>query len=123
VVCLPLYPNDPIVSLTCLGDYDGDTVLALWKDAIVSSFESADEKHAIEPKGLDLAFERDQETVADFLSRTASVPESERREAMQKYLLGALVDPELRGKYSNMHVNAIYRDGYANPRTVKLAYK
>ena len=106
-----------------IGDYDGDRVLAIWNDAIVSSFQNADEKHATEPKGLDLAFERDQENVADFLSRTEHLPESERRKAMQKYLLGALVDPDLRGKYSNMHVNAIYKDGYANPRTVKLAYK
>jgi hypothetical protein len=47
----------------------------------------------------------------------------EKREAVQGYLLGPLVDPALRGKYSNMHINAIYKDGYSNPRTVKLAYK
>jgi len=99
-------------------------VLVIWTDKIVSPFQNADEKHAIESKGLDMAFDRDKETVADFLIRTAQLTGHDLRRAMQKYLLPSpLVDSSLKGKYSNMHENATYQLGYKNARTVKLAYK
>jgi hypothetical protein len=42
---------------------------------------------------------------------------------LQKYLLGSLRDASTVGIYSGYHDNSIVERGYANPRTVKLAYK
>jgi len=89
----------------------------------VLPFQNADEKLGSEPPGLDLGFTRDQEKGKAFLERTGGWESSKRVQAMQVYLLGALRDTSLVGKYSSMHINAIYRDGYNNPRAVKLAYK
>lgn len=106
-----------------LGDYDGDVVLALWAANIVSPFNNADEKYSLDPVGLDLAFARDTETGSTFLARMKDAEPEVRIHAMQTYLLGALVDPSLIGKYSAMHTNAIYQLGLGHPRTHKLAAK
>ena len=63
------------------------------------------------------------EKVQEFVERTAAWSHLERTLVMQTYLLGALRDTSVVGKYSSMHDNAIYSLGYSNPRTVKLAYK
>lgn len=75
------------------------------------------------PPGLDACFSTDNERVDAFLRRVAGEPEEKKVAAMQVFLLGALRDTSLVGKYSSMHDNSIYKNGYANPRTVKLAYK
>ncbi len=106
-----------------VGDYDGDIVLALWAAIIVSSFNNADEKYSVDPVGLDLAFVRDTETGSAFLERIKGADPEVRIHAMQTYLLGALVDPSLIGRYSAMHTNAIYQLGLGHPRTHKLAAK
>jgi len=108
---------------TSLGDYDGDTLIALWKAAIVKMFHNADAKYSLEPLGLDSAFQRDQEKAVDFIKRTQFATEVERCHAMQKYLLGALCDTSLVGKYSTMHDNAIYEYGYSSWRATKLNAK
>jgi hypothetical protein len=72
---------------------------------------------------LDHGFTRDQEKGRAFLERTGGWESSKRVQAMQVYLLGALRDASLVGKYSSMHINTIYQYGYNHPRTVKLAYK
>jgi len=95
----------------------------MWATDFVLPFQNADEKLGSEPPGLDLGFTRDQEKGKAFLERIGGWESSKRVQALQVYLLGALRDTSLVGKYSSMHINAIYRDGYNNPRAVKLAYK
>lgn len=95
----------------------------MWAPTLVLPFQNANEKLGSEPPGLDRGFTRDQEKGRGFLERTGGWESSKRVQAMQVYLLGALRDASLVGKYSSMHVNAIYKYGYNHPRTVKLAYK
>lgn len=106
-----------------IGDYDGDTATVIWDPDIVQPFVNADEKHSIVPPGLSTCFSTDNERVDDFLRRVDGETEERKVSAMQVFLLGALRDTSLVGKYSSMHDNSIYKNGYANPRTVKLAYK
>lgn len=106
-----------------VGDYDGDTATVIWAPEIVEPFINADEKHSVPPPGLDVCFSRNNERVDAFLSRVAGETEERKVSAMQGFLLGALRDTSLVGKYSAMHDNSIYKNGYGNPRTVKLAYK
>ncbi|KAF9478503.1 hypothetical protein BDN70DRAFT_44221 [Pholiota conissans] len=105
------------------GDYDGDTVLAIWMKAIVEFFKNADEKYSMDPKGLEFAFTRDTETGATFLEKVSEMNPVTKMQEMQTYLLGALLDPSLIGQYSMMHNNAIYQYGYGHPRTHKIAAK
>ncbi|KAG6895076.1 hypothetical protein C0992_003241 [Termitomyces sp. T32_za158] len=106
------------------GDYDGDTATVIWTPEIVEHFKNADEKYSREPDGLNVCFTSDHnEKVSDFLMRTSSLTPLEKTLAVQTYLLGALRDPSVIGKYSTMHDNAVYHFGYSHPRTVKLAYK
>ncbi|KAF8969583.1 RNA dependent RNA polymerase-domain-containing protein [Flammula alnicola] len=105
------------------GDHDGDIVLAMWAGVLLLKFQNADEKFSHDAHGLDLAFTRDKETGGAFLQRTRTMEPNMRIHAMQAYLLGALHDPSLVGKYSVMHNNAIYKLGYGHPRTHKIACK
>lgn len=105
------------------GDYDGDKVLAMWDPEVVSHFQNAPDKFSVEPQGLDLSFTRDTERGEGFLMRLSALSEAEKAPALQQYLLGGLISPFLVGKYSTWHSNAIYRLGYAHPRTRKLASK
>ncbi|KAF9465114.1 RNA dependent RNA polymerase-domain-containing protein [Collybia nuda] len=105
------------------GDYDGDTATVIWAPEIVEPFTNADEKYSLTPPGLDYCFSRHNERVDAFMHRVAGESEENKVSAMQTFLLGALRDTSLVGKYSSMHDNSIYNLGYAHPRTVKLAYK
>lgn len=106
-----------------IGDYDGDTVVVIWLPEIVGLFQNADLKYSIEPSGLDQCFLSDNEKVDDFLCRMRLEPPAAMVRALQQFLLGALRDTSLVGKYSTWHDNAIYTLGYSHPRTIKLAYK
>jgi len=95
----------------------------MWAPTLVLPFKNADPKLGSEPPGLDRGFTRDQEKGRAFLERTGGWESSKRAQAMQVYLLGALRDTSLVGRYSSMHINTMYQVGYNHPRTVKLAYK
>ena len=95
----------------------------MWAPTLVLPFQNANEKLGSEPPGLDHGFTRDQEKGRAFLERIGGWESSKRVQAMQVYLLGALRDASLVGKYSSMHINTIYQYGYNHPRAVKLAYK
>ncbi|KAF8195804.1 RNA dependent RNA polymerase-domain-containing protein [Mycena galopus ATCC 62051] len=41
---------------------------------------------------------------------------------MQSYLLSAVRDMAIVGKYSNWHINSTYMHGYEHPETIRLAY-
>jgi len=106
-----------------IGDYDGDTAIVIWTPIIVEPFKNADEKYSVEPEGLLKCFSRDNEQVDVFLQRTELHSSEAKMFATQQFLLGNLRDTSTVGMYSTMHDNAIYSLGYANPRTIRLAYK
>ncbi|GLB39244.1 putative RNA-dependent RNA polymerase [Lyophyllum shimeji] len=106
------------------GDYDGDTATVIWALEFVEPFKNADEKYSKEPDGLNNCFtSAGNEKVGDFLERTSALSALDQTSEIQKYLLGALRDTSMVGKYSTMHDHAVYSLGYGNPRTIKLAYK
>ncbi|KAJ7665536.1 RNA dependent RNA polymerase-domain-containing protein [Mycena rosella] len=83
------------------GDYDGDKCLVIWQPELVDPFEPPDLAANFKPKN---------ETVRDFLERTADSPDRQVR-GMQQYLL-----------MPNWHINATYSLGYTHPETVRPAY-
>ncbi|KAJ6631174.1 RNA dependent RNA polymerase-domain-containing protein [Mycena sp. CBHHK59/15] len=105
------------------GDYDGDTAIVIWDAAIVEPFTNSDEKYSIEPPGLDFCFTCDETSVAKFNADNRGESPEVKAAHLQKYLLGALRDASVVGQYSSLHDNAIVKNGYDNPRTVKLAYQ
>ena len=105
-----------------LGDYDGDKGLLIWQPELVQPFNNAPLHFSEEPPDVINSFSRNNETVSDFQVRTASAPSAVRIHAVQQYLLGAIRDRTIVGRYSNFHVNAIYAFGYRDPQTIRLAY-
>jgi RNA-dependent RNA polymerase len=73
-------------------------------------------------------FERDKEDVVTFLARVARVAplpvddDVKKVHKLQEYLLGAVRDTSVVGKYSNFHGTATYTLGYTHPETIRLAY-
>lgn len=98
--------------------------MAIWEPSFVVPFKNADEKYSVEPLGIDKCFSSSDgnEKVATFLARTVTQGPLEKTLELQKYLLGALQDPSIVGKYSKMHDNAVYRYGYGHPKAIRLAY-
>ncbi|KAE9397715.1 hypothetical protein BT96DRAFT_940723 [Gymnopus androsaceus JB14] len=86
------------------GDYDGDRGTTIWDEIICKPL-----------------WQRSRE----FCERHAAenTDECQVVEELQEYLLGSLVDPSYVGEYSRFHENAVYKLGYSNPSTVKLAYQ
>lgn len=103
-----------------VGDYDGDKVEAVWDPEITGPFRNADPKFADPPPDLMKNFKKQNETVEEFLKRTAKMSPEQHMEALQTILLGALHDPSVVGIYSCMHDNSIYVRGYAHPETERL---
>jgi hypothetical protein len=68
------------------------------------------------------SFSPKNETVGEFLERTQSQTEAQQLREMQAYLLSAIRDMAVVGKYSNWHINATYALGYQHPETIRLAY-
>ncbi|KAF8342289.1 RNA dependent RNA polymerase-domain-containing protein [Cantharellus anzutake] len=111
------------MSLLGGGDYDGDTVLLIWQPEIVSDFENAKTCRADPPADFEKRnFETEPKKVTTFLEETDGEkhPESQARKA-QKYLLSALSDPSVVGRYSIMHEKTAFRLGYDHHETVRLA--
>jgi hypothetical protein len=95
----------------------------IWDKTTVESFSNVPERFSVEPAGLDCCFTRNETTVAKFnVDYAEALPELKVSE-LQKYLLGSLRNASTVGIYSGYHGNSIVERGYANPRTVKLAYK
>ncbi|KAJ7904600.1 RNA dependent RNA polymerase-domain-containing protein [Mycena olivaceomarginata] len=104
------------------GDYDGDKGLVIWQPELVDSFTNADLKFSEEPSEVALSFSPKNETVAEFLDRTRFQTDAEQLREMQVYLLSAIRDMAVVGKYSNWHINSTYSLGYSHPETIRLAY-
>jgi RNA-dependent RNA polymerase len=105
-----------------LGDYDGDKGVLIWQPELVQPFINAPLDFSKEPAGIADYFSRNNETVSDFLMRTASAQSTVRIHEVQQYLLGAIRDTTVVGRYSIFHDNAIYTLGYTDPQTIRLAY-
>jgi RNA-dependent RNA polymerase len=105
-----------------LGDYDGDKGVLIWQPELVQPFQNAPLSSSEEPANIDDFFTRNNETVADFQTRMKSKQPIAIVHEVQQYLLGAIHDTANVGKYSNFHINAIYKLGYRNPETIRLAY-
>jgi len=104
------------------GDYDGDKGIVFYDPDIVRHFRNADIKYSFEPKGLADNFARNTETVSDVLQRIRSAPHIIQLRELQKFLLGAIRDTSIVGKYSSFHDYAIYVLGYDHPDTIRLNY-
>jgi hypothetical protein len=103
------------------GDYDGDKGLVIWEPQLVEPFVNAPLHFSEEPPELASYFEPKNETVGEFLERTADSP-SQRLRGMQQYLLSDVRDVGIVGQYSNWQLNATYSLGYRHPETIRLDY-
>ncbi|KAJ7781151.1 RNA dependent RNA polymerase-domain-containing protein [Mycena metata] len=104
------------------GDYDGDKGLVIWQPELVDPFRNAPLRFSEEPPEVAECFSPKNETVADFLQRTGPMTNAEQLREMQRYLLSAIRDIAVVGKYSNWHINATYTLGYQHKETIRLAY-
>ncbi|KAJ7047282.1 RNA dependent RNA polymerase-domain-containing protein [Mycena alexandri] len=104
------------------GDYDGDKGLVIWQPELVDPFRNAPLSFSEEPPEVAECFSPKNETVVDFLQRTGSMTDAEQLREMQSYLLSAIRDMAVVGKYSNWHMNAAYTLGYQHKETIRLAY-
>ncbi|CAK5275616.1 unnamed protein product [Mycena citricolor] len=100
------------------GDYDGDKGLLVWHPSFVDPHLTIQQ----EPVGVASAFSPNNELVAEFLERTRTMTPAQQLSEMQAYLLSAVLNISVVGKYSNWHLNALYTLGYRDPETIRLAY-
>ncbi|RXW24663.1 hypothetical protein EST38_g1142 [Candolleomyces aberdarensis] len=104
------------------GDYDGDKAMAIWQPELVQPFRNAPAEFADPPEDMEQFFEKEVEHVSKFLNRTSTLSEIERIHELQHYLLGAIRNTSVVGKYSKFHDYAIYMNGYTDDSTRRLAF-
>ncbi|KAF7332082.1 RNA-dependent RNA polymerase [Mycena kentingensis (nom. inval.)] len=122
VIILSTKGNRRAADFLAGGDYDGDKGLLIWEPEIVNNFRNAPLDFSVEPESVAASFSPQNETVAEFLGRTEPLSAEEKLREKQKYLLSAVRDIAVVGKYSNWHLNAIYKLGYQHDDTIRLAY-
>lgn len=105
-----------------LGDYDGDKGLVIFQPEVVEAFKESPLHYSEPPADIKSYFKRENEEVVAFLRRVASLDEASKIYKLQEYLLGAVRDTSVVGKYSNFHDVATYTLGYTHPETIRLAY-
>lgn len=66
-------------------------------------------------------FEKHVETVTDFAHRVMALPSQDAQIAFQEVLLLGLTNAQI-GLYSKFHDYAVWKFGYDDPRTIRLAY-
>ncbi|KAF8974482.1 RNA dependent RNA polymerase-domain-containing protein [Flammula alnicola] len=104
------------------GDYDGDKGVYIWQHELVAAFKNADLKYSEPPADIKTYFARENEEVHAFQTKTANISVENKIRQLQHYLLGAVRDTTVVGKYSTFHEIAIYTLGYSHPDTIRLAY-
>ena len=104
-----------------IGDYDGDKGLVIFQPEVVEAFKEPP-LHYSHPPDIEECFKRDKEDVVKFLARVAPEDEAFEIHELQEYLLGAVRDTSVVGKYSNFHGAATYTLGYTHQETIRLAY-
>lgn len=91
-----------------------------WAPEIVSAFVPPEFTEA--PRGfMETHFEKDIETVAAFRNRLSSMPQALAEVEFHQSFLFGLSDSNV-WKYSKYHDNAVYRYGYKDAETIRLAY-
>ena len=107
---------------TELGDYDGDKGLYIWQPEVVEAFTNAPLHFSEPPADIKKYFARENEEVAAFQEKIAMISEDNKIHQVQRWLLGAVRDTTLVGKYSGFHEIATYMYGYDHPDTIRMAY-
>ncbi|KAF8913977.1 RNA dependent RNA polymerase-domain-containing protein [Gymnopilus junonius] len=123
VIILPTTGDRRAADMLAGGDHDGDKGIFTWQPEIVQSFQNAPDHFSEPPSDINLNFARENLGVAEYITQTESVSNTEEKiRGLQKYLLGAICNTTVVGKYSNFHEIAIYTLGYRHPETIRLAY-
>jgi RNA-dependent RNA polymerase len=105
-----------------IGDYDGDKGLVIFQPEVVEAFKEPPLHYSEQPAYIDEYFKRDKNDVDKYLARVDPMDDAFKIYELQEYLLGAVRDTSVVGKYSNFHLNATYTLGYTHPETIRLAY-
>jgi RNA-dependent RNA polymerase len=106
-----------VLTMSLIGDYDGDVAEVYWDPELVGSFKNTPE---IPHPSIDHNFTSNTEKVSEFLTRTSSLGLDAKIIAMHDVLMDALQDSSPVGIYSGIHDHAIFTLGYADPRTMLL---
>ncbi|KIM46105.1 hypothetical protein M413DRAFT_16853 [Hebeloma cylindrosporum] len=104
------------------GDYDGDKGIYIWQPELVEAFNNAPLHFSEPPADIKKYFARENEEVATFQKKIATISEENKIHQLQKWLLGAVRDTTVVGKYSTFHEISTYLYGYDHPDTIRLAY-
>lgn len=105
-----------------LGDYDGDKGIYIWQPELVEAFTNAPLHFSEPPADIKNYFARENEDVTAFQKKIAMISDENKIHQVQKWLLGAVRDTTVVGKYSTFHETATYLYGYDHPDTIRLAY-
>lgn len=105
-----------------IGDYDGDKGLVIFQPEIVETFKEAELHYSVPPPNIKENFQRENVEVVAFLNTVAHWDDAAKINKLQEYLLGAVRDATVVGKYSSFHDVATYTLGYTDPETIRLAY-
>jgi RNA-dependent RNA polymerase len=106
-----------------IGDYDGDKGLVIFQPEVVEAFKEASLDYLdLEKYSVDEYFKHEKDDVAGFLAQVATLDDAAKIYKLQEYLLGAVRDTSVVGKYSNFHGAATYILGYTHRETIRLAY-
>ena len=104
------------------GDYDGDKGLVIFQPEVVEAFKEPPLHYSEPPPDIKSYFKRENEEVVTFLAKVAPLDDAGKIYKLQEYLLGAIRDTSVVGKYSIFHETATYTLGYTHRETIRLAY-
>ena len=105
-----------------IGDYDGDKGLVIFQPELVEAFKESPLHYSEPPPDIKKNFKRENVEVVTFLHRVAHLDDAAKIYRLQEYLLGAIRDTSVVGKYSTFHEVATYTLGYTHRETIRLAY-
>ena len=105
-----------------IGDYDGDKGLVIFQPELVEAFKESPLHYSEEPADIKKNFKRENVEVVTFLQKVAHLDDAAKIYRLQEYLLGAVRDTSVVGKYSTFHDVATYTLGYTHHETIRLAY-
>ncbi|KAF8079235.1 RNA dependent RNA polymerase-domain-containing protein [Lyophyllum atratum] len=109
-----------MASLLAGGDCDGDDLFIIREKSIVDPFQSKP-LSSMPPNLLQEYFEGHPERVKQFADRVASMSPHEAQKSFQEILLLNLSDSKV-GLYSNFQDFAVWKYGYTNKESIRLAY-
>ncbi|KAH0591428.1 hypothetical protein H2248_001505 [Termitomyces sp. 'cryptogamus'] len=102
------------------GDYDGDKVFILFLSSLLEHFKNKPVK-PIPPNFKDDNFQKYPERVKQFAERVSALAPKDAQEAFADILMFDIDDSKF-GLYSNWQEYAIWKHGYDDPRSERLAY-